>query len=73
MPVQWYSGLPVRTPALNPLCCSPGNKQSPHSTVRVYRNGEFTEYTGPRKADGIISYMIKCVTLLPTCPENDHS
>ena len=25
----------------------------------MYRNGEYTEYTGPRKADGIISYMTK--------------
>ena len=29
------------------------------STLRVYRNGEFTDYAGPRKADGIISYMTK--------------
>ena len=28
-------------------------------TLRVYRNGEYSEYTGPRKADGIISYMTK--------------
>ena len=30
-----------------------------HSTLRIYRNGEHTDYNGPRKADGIISYMIK--------------
>ncbi|KAI0771623.1 protein disulfide isomerase [Trametes elegans] len=30
-----------------------------YPTVRVYRNGEHSDYTGPRKADGIISYMIK--------------
>ncbi|KAH8105850.1 protein disulfide isomerase [Cristinia sonorae] len=28
-------------------------------TLRVYRNGEFSDYTGPRKTDGIISYMVK--------------
>jgi hypothetical protein len=31
------------------------------STLKVFRNGEPSEYTGPRKADGIISYMIKYV------------
>ncbi|THH32878.1 hypothetical protein EUX98_g1310 [Antrodiella citrinella] len=30
-----------------------------YPTLRVYRNGEFSDYTGPRKADGIISYMTK--------------
>ena len=37
------------------------NTQSfpPYSTLRVYREGEFTDYSGPRKADGIISYMTK--------------
>jgi len=30
-----------------------------YPTLKVYRNGEHTEYSGPRKADGIISYMIK--------------
>ncbi|TCD69677.1 protein disulfide-isomerase precursor [Steccherinum ochraceum] len=30
-----------------------------YPTLRVYRNGEYSEYTGPRKADGIISYMVK--------------
>ena len=28
-------------------------------TLKVYRQGVATEYHGPRKADGIISYMIK--------------
>jgi len=27
----------------------------------VFRNGVPTDYSGPRKADGIISYMIKWV------------
>ncbi|KAI0750800.1 protein disulfide isomerase [Daedaleopsis nitida] len=39
------------------LCQSNGIQGYP--TLRVYRNGEHTEYTGPRKADGIISYMVK--------------
>ncbi|KAI0832416.1 protein disulfide isomerase [Trametes gibbosa] len=30
-----------------------------YPTLRVYRNGEYSDYTGPRKADGIISYMTK--------------
>jgi protein disulfide-isomerase A1 len=30
-----------------------------YPTLKVYRKGEPTEYSGPRKADGIISYMIK--------------
>lgn len=30
-----------------------------YPTLRVYRKGEFTEYTGPRKADGIMAYMTK--------------
>ena len=29
------------------------------STLRVYRNGDFTQYTGPRSSEGIISYMTK--------------
>src|SRR5882762_7068085 len=32
-------------------------------TLKVFRNGTPSEYTGPRKADGIISYMIKSVIL----------
>ncbi|KAI0796674.1 protein disulfide isomerase [Abortiporus biennis] len=28
-----------------------------YPTLRVYRDGEFSEYSGPRKADGIIAYM----------------
>ncbi|CAL1700698.1 unnamed protein product [Somion occarium] len=39
------------------LCQSNGIQGYP--TLRVYRNGEHTDYGGPRKADGIISYMIK--------------
>ncbi|RPD67169.1 disulfide isomerase [Lentinus tigrinus ALCF2SS1-7] len=39
------------------LCQSNGIQGYP--TLRVYRNGEYTEYTGPRKADGIIGYMTK--------------
>ncbi|TFK89825.1 protein disulfide isomerase [Polyporus arcularius HHB13444] len=39
------------------LCQSNGIQGYP--TLRVYRNGEYSEYTGPRKADGIISYMTK--------------
>ena len=30
-----------------------------HSTLKVYRKGQATEYSGPRKSDGIISYMVK--------------
>jgi len=32
-----------------------------HSTLKVYRKGEAVDYKGPRKADGIISYMTKSV------------
>ncbi|KAF9057611.1 disulfide isomerase [Panaeolus papilionaceus] len=39
------------------LCQSKGVQGYP--TLKVYRNGEATEYAGPRKADGIISYMVK--------------
>ncbi|OJA18975.1 hypothetical protein AZE42_00355 [Rhizopogon vesiculosus] len=39
------------------LCQSHGVQGYP--TLKVFRNGEHTDYTGPRKADGIISYMIK--------------
>ncbi|KAI0081769.1 protein disulfide isomerase [Panus rudis PR-1116 ss-1] len=39
------------------LCQSNGIQGYP--TLRVYRNGEYSDYQGPRKADGIISYMIK--------------
>ncbi|KAK7061762.1 protein disulfide isomerase [Favolaschia claudopus] len=39
------------------LCQSNGIQGYP--TLKVYRNGTPAEYTGPRKADGIISYMIK--------------
>lgn len=30
-------------------------------TLKVFRSGESTDYAGPRKADGIVSYMTKCV------------
>ncbi|KAF9510848.1 hypothetical protein BS47DRAFT_1377367 [Hydnum rufescens UP504] len=30
-----------------------------YPTLKVYKNGTATDYNGPRKADGIISYMIK--------------
>ncbi|KAG2077373.1 protein disulfide isomerase [Suillus decipiens] len=39
------------------LCQSHGVQGYP--TLKVFRNGEHTEYSGPRKADGIISYMLK--------------
>ena len=31
------------------------------STLKIFRNGEPSDFTGPRKADGIISYMVKYV------------
>ena len=34
-----------------------------YPTLKVFRNGVPTDYSGPRKADGIISYMIKWVVL----------
>ena len=55
----------TRTPLyLLSLAGSRGNRGLSHSTLRVYRNGEYSEYTGPRKADGIISYMVKCAYLV---------
>lgn len=39
------------------LCQSKGIQGYP--TLKVYRNGKDGEYSGPRKADGIISYMVK--------------
>jgi len=39
------------------LCQANGIQGYP--TLRVYRHGDYTDYTGPRKADGIISYMTK--------------
>ncbi|KIJ70521.1 hypothetical protein HYDPIDRAFT_122452 [Hydnomerulius pinastri MD-312] len=39
------------------LCQAHGVQGYP--TLKVFRNGEPTDYSGPRKADGIISYMIK--------------
>ncbi|WVF70644.1 protein disulfide-isomerase domain [Kwoniella sp. CBS 6097] len=32
---------------------------SGYPTLKVFRNGVPTDYSGPRKADGIISYMVK--------------
>jgi protein disulfide-isomerase A1 len=39
------------------LCQANGIQGYP--TLRVYKNGTPEDYTGPRKADGIISYMVK--------------
>jgi len=39
------------------LCQSNGIQGYP--TLKVYRNGTPADYTGPRKAEGIISYMVK--------------
>jgi protein disulfide-isomerase A1 len=39
------------------LCQSNGIQGYP--TLKVYRNGTPTDYTGPRKADGIVAYMTK--------------
>jgi len=39
------------------LCQTHGVQGYP--TLKVFRNGIPTDYTGPRKADGIISYMVK--------------
>lgn len=37
-------------------------------TLKLFRNGEPADYTGPRKADGIVSYMVKCVlSILSAC------
>lgn len=30
-----------------------------NSTLKVFRSGTPTDYTGPRKSDGIVSYMLK--------------
>ncbi|KAF5388202.1 hypothetical protein D9615_000449 [Tricholomella constricta] len=30
-----------------------------YPTLKVYKNGQSSDYSGPRKADGIISYMVK--------------
>ena len=42
--------------SLSRFSCS---RALPRSTLKVFRNGTPAEYTGPRKADGIISYMKK--------------
>jgi len=39
------------------LCQKHGVQGYP--TLKVFRNGTPTDYSGPRKADGIISYMVK--------------
>ncbi|KAJ7781196.1 thioredoxin-like protein [Mycena metata] len=39
------------------LCQMKGIQGYP--TLKVYRNGTPTDYTGPRKADGIVAYMTK--------------
>ncbi|KAH7887702.1 thioredoxin-like protein [Phlebopus sp. FC_14] len=39
------------------LCQAHGIQGYP--TLKVFRHGEPTDYSGPRKADGIVSYMIK--------------
>ncbi|KAI0068755.1 protein disulfide isomerase [Artomyces pyxidatus] len=39
------------------LCQEHGVQGYP--TLKVFRSGQPTDYTGPRKADGIISYMVK--------------
>ncbi|KAJ7276445.1 thioredoxin-like protein [Mycena haematopus] len=39
------------------LCQSNGIQGYP--TLKVYRNGTPSDYTGPRKAEGIIGYMVK--------------
>jgi hypothetical protein len=40
-----------------PLCNEYG--VSGYPTLKVFRNGTPQDYAGPRKADGIISYMVK--------------
>ncbi|TFY82706.1 hypothetical protein EWM64_g1306 [Hericium alpestre] len=39
------------------LCQQHGVQGYP--TLKVFQNGEPTDYTGPRKQDGIVSYMVK--------------
>ncbi|KAJ7283611.1 protein disulfide isomerase [Mycena rebaudengoi] len=39
------------------LCQAHGIQGYP--TLKVFRNGTPTDYTGPRKADGIVAYMVK--------------
>lgn len=38
--------------------CSENNVQG-YPTLKVFRNGSPSDYSGPRKADGIVSYMVK--------------
>ncbi|CEL59489.1 prolyl 4-hydroxylase, beta polypeptide [Rhizoctonia solani AG-1 IB] len=45
-----------------------------YPTLKVFRNGTATEYSGPRKADGIISYMKKqALPALNTVTGESHS
>jgi protein disulfide-isomerase A1 len=30
-----------------------------YPTLKVFRNGHASEYSGPRKTDGIVNYMLK--------------
>lgn len=45
-----------------PLCNEYG--VSGYPTLKVFRNGTPVDYAGPRKADGIISYMVKWVSAI---------
>lgn len=40
---------------------------SGYPTLKVFRNGVPADYAGPRKADGIISYMVKWVMTNQRC------
>jgi protein disulfide-isomerase A1 len=39
------------------LCQNKGVQGYP--TLKVYKNGEATDYNGPRQTEGIVSYMVK--------------
>lgn len=43
------------------------------STIKVYRNGEAGDYSGPRKTDGIVSYMRKWVFFIFIPPFNRYT
>lgn len=66
MSVERHPGLPVRVLFLALVAALLNIPPSP-STLRVYRNGEYTDYAGPRKADGIVSYMVKYVSCRGIC------
>ena len=57
MLLQGHPGLPVSSSS------SLFHRNAAHtvgfSTLKVYRKGEAIDYSGPRKADGIVSYMVK--------------